>query len=108
MFVKKDAEGRYVQPDYADPGLDKWAKAVEEDEGQDADSSGWQRDKVMKHVRETAVAEKFTNAQRGVATQDLCASPSCAFIMRKRGMGGAPPNFQPPQNKLSQYALGTT
>ena len=64
MFVKKDAEGRYVQPDYTDPGLDKWAKAVEEDEGQDADSSGWQRDKVMKHVRETAVAEKFTNAQK--------------------------------------------
>lgn len=53
-----------MQPDFTDPGLDKWHKAEEAAEGQDTDASGWQREKVMKHVRETAKAENFTAAQR--------------------------------------------
>ena len=47
IFVKKDAAGKYLHPNFTDPGLDKWDEAPDGDE-RPADASGWQRDKVIK------------------------------------------------------------
>ena len=58
IFLKKDSTGRYEQPDFEDPGLEKWV------EGTDTDESGWSREKVFKDIRDYAVAEKFTDAQK--------------------------------------------
>tara|TARA_B100000795_G_C22739776_1_gene414820 strand:+ start:66 stop:1058 length:993 start_codon:yes stop_codon:yes gene_type:complete len=57
VFVKKDTDGQYAQPNFAHPGLDPWDKATEED------ASGWDRDKVFRDVRETGRIEKFSAEQ---------------------------------------------
>ena len=71
IFLKTDNRERYVQPNFADPGLEAWCEATKKganDEGassdaKPADESGWQCDKVMKDIRETARLEKFKAAQ---------------------------------------------
>ena len=57
VFVKKDDDDQYAQPNFAYPGLDPWVKATEED------ASGWERDKVFKDVRETGRVENFSAEQ---------------------------------------------
>ena len=69
IFLQKDVDGRYVQPDFTDPGLEKWKEADNTDDGGDdggddsGDKSGWSRDKVMDDIRKYAKAEKFTAEQ---------------------------------------------
>ena len=63
IFLQKNEEGTYVQPDFDDPGLEKWKEADESETDDSGDNSGWSRDKVMRDIREYAKAEKFTPAQ---------------------------------------------
>jgi hypothetical protein len=61
--VKQDADGKYMQPSFADPGLERWAQPEPPAEGKETDGSGWQQEKVMRDIRETAKSDKFTSAQ---------------------------------------------
>jgi len=61
--VKQDADGKYAQPSFADPGLERWAQPEPPAEGKETDDSGWQQKKVMRDIRETAKSDKFTSAQ---------------------------------------------
>ena len=61
--MKQDADGKYAQPSFADPGLERWAQPEPPAEGKETDDSGWQQKKVMRDVRETAKSDKFTGAQ---------------------------------------------
>ena len=58
IFLKKSDDWKYTQPDFSDPGLEKWTTDVDS-----PDASGWQRDKVIKDIREVAKVENFTVAQ---------------------------------------------
>ena len=58
VFLKKDAAGKWVAPDFADPGLEKWVDPSEDD------ASGWGREKVIKDIREWGKLENFTTAQK--------------------------------------------
>ena len=67
VFVKQDGRGKYLQPNFDDPGLDKWVAAEAPaggEEGAGTDSKCWQREKVFKDIRETAKAENFTAAEK--------------------------------------------
>ena len=61
--MKRNADGKYAQPSFANPGLERWAQPEPSSEGNEADESGWRRDKVIRDIRETAKSEKFTSAQ---------------------------------------------
>ena len=61
--MKQDADGKYAQPSFADPGLERWAQPEPPAEGKETDDSGWQQKKVMRDIRETAKSDKFTSAQ---------------------------------------------
>ena len=77
IFLKKSSSAQYTyaQPDFSDPGLEKWKEPeakqepeAKEPEGNSStatstDTSGWSRDKIFKDIRDTAKAEKFTAAQ---------------------------------------------
>ena len=63
--MKRNADGKYAQPSFANPGLERWAQPEPSSEGNEADESGWRRDKVIRDIRETAKSEKLLELYAG-------------------------------------------